>query len=467
MEAKNTPTIQNEANKKAVTNSTFMRDLVDGTMQVQSKAEAYLHKYNMEDSTDYQDRLKNSEVLPATAEAIKSITGKLLLKDTTLEDINELFDINNIDNAGTSFSSFEHKLTNDSLTDGLSFILVDYPSVTGVQTVAQKQALNAKPFYSIINSTQILNFRTEIINNETKLSQITIKTTSLEPDGDFGEKAVDKYLVYKNQNGIVTVDKWGENNGEVTKLQDTISITGVKEIPLVPFYTGKTGYLEGKSPLFEMGVLNYKWYRVNSALSRTLERGCDATPVIKGQAPLDDNGEKQELSVGSSQMLLLDEDSSFEWVGIDSSIIAPVENNIKSIEDRMAGIATQVLNSDTEQTATEVKVNNTDTQAKLGTFKANRENALNKAYELWCMFAGVPITGMFKCNEDFSDTKALPAQSEQLLKDHLAGIITKETYIKERQLGGNLTSIEDIDKEIKDAEAQHDEPLDNQTSFNE
>ena len=97
MEAKNSPSFQSEANKRAVTNTTFMRDLVEGTKHVQSKGETYLHKFNMEDDRDYKDRLKNSEVIPSTAEAIKSITGKLLLQDTKGEDTHDNFNFSNID----------------------------------------------------------------------------------------------------------------------------------------------------------------------------------------------------------------------------------------------------------------------------------------------------------------------------------------------------------------------------------
>jgi len=459
----NSPAFKSAAYNANVTKTTFMRDVTKGTKHVNSLREKYLPKYNREEKEDYDDRLLYSELLPSTQEAVKSITGKLLLKPTNAEDIQEAFDLTNVDNAGTSLEAFEHKLTNEAITDGMNFILVDYPVVQGVVTAADKARVNAKPYFIIIKSTQLLNFRTEIINNQTKLSQVTIQMSSLVPDGDFGEKEEVSYKVYKNVGGVVTIDTWGDNNGEVTKSNETITITGVNDIPLVPFYTNKKGFFEAESILQEMAVLNISWYNLNSALKRSLIRCCDPTPVLKGSIPSDENGNDADLSVGSSQLFVIDEESSFEWVGADGSIIQPTKDEIKDIETRMSKIATELLNSDAEMTATEANISNTDTQAKLTTIASNRENALNKAYEFYCQFASIEPKGKLVVNRDFSSTKLTPQEVENLRQDYLNGIITKETYIKERQQGGELLSIDDILAEITKAEDEL--TLDNQENF--
>ena len=453
METKNQPNHQSEANLRTIDSTTFMRDVTGGTKHIQSLKTKYLPKYNREEDSDYNDRLDNSELLPSTLEASKSITGKLLLKETVLEDTQDVFNVENIDNAGTTLKGFEHKLTNDAIVDGMSLILVDYPVVEGVVTKTDKQRINANPYFVLVNSPQILNFRTSNVNNETKLTQVTIQLDEVTPDGDFADTVTTKYKVYRNTNNIITVDIWTKTEDGVAKDNpEPILIRGVTDIPLVPFYANKKGTMEATSILREMAELNISWYRLNSALKRTIERCCDPTPVLKGQLPLDENGERKQLSVGSSQLLSIAETSEFSWVGADAAIIQPAKDEIKDIEDRMAKIATELLNGSSDITATEANISNTDTEAKLSTVATNRENALNKAYGFYCQFAGVEPTGKLVVNRDFTSLEMSPQQVENLRKDMLAGVITKETYIKERQKGGELLSIEDIEKEITMAE---------------
>ena len=158
----NSPEWQDSDNTNAIKQQTIMDDVTGGTLNIQAKQKTYLPEYYQESATDYKARLLNSELLPTTDEAIKSITGKLLSKPTQLNDVDlKIFDITNIDGMGTSFKAFESQTLAKTNKYGLTFNLIDFTAIGG-RTKAQENADNMKPYFKTILPSQIINKRTSL-----------------------------------------------------------------------------------------------------------------------------------------------------------------------------------------------------------------------------------------------------------------------------------------------------------------
>jgi hypothetical protein len=455
MSDKNSPSWQDADNIKAIKQETIMNDVTGGTLNIQSKSTTYLPKYEMESDTDYQSRLKNSELLPTTAESIKAVTGKLLSKPTQLNDIDteNNFFIENIDGTGTSFSSFEHQAIHDTEKYGVTFNLVDFASL-GERTRQQEKTDDVKPYFKTIQASQVLNKRTSLINGKIVLTQVTIKESITKDDGEFGTESVDQYRVYRLEGGVVTVTLWedGKDGEKIIEAERPLDMNGLAMIPLIPIYSGEHGYMTGVSPFAEMAQLNLSVYRMNSGLKRTIYNVGDPTHVIKGQTPTDDNGQPLPIVVGSSNMLNIDSDGEYSIVGMSPESIQPTKDEIETMKQDMAKIAVSITATDTQKTAKEVGIDNANQTSKLMQTAISAENCWNVSKEIYYAFLGVPNEGEIVVNKDFSGTKLTPEEVKVLQTDLQLDNITKETYLKEMQKGEWYTTIDDVEAEALQAE---------------
>ena len=448
----NSPDWRDPDNLEMGIQSTIMRDVTMGTLHIQSKGETYLPKYFQESKSDYNARLKNSELIPATAEAITTMVGKILSKPTQLNEIDEeKFYIENIDNTGTTFESFEADSLRKALRDGMGFVLVDFPAVEG-RSRAQERADNIKPYFKYIKNTQVLNKRSKIVNGVTVLEQVTIEDMKTVEDGDFGTRDVTQYRVYRLRESIVSVEVYEETEEGVVSVEEERALKGVKEIPLVPLYTNQTGFMVATPLLAEMAQINLSVYRMNSGLKRTIYNVGDPTNVIYGDAPRDDQGNPLPIVVGSSNMLQLDRDAKYEIVGISPEIIAPTKEEIESMKKDMAKIATEMINTEADRTATEVSKDDANQKSKLKQIAINLENCWNKCKEFYYGFLGEMDEGEIIVNRDFNSTAMSAEDRRELRADWQAGVITHKTYIEELQKGELLTTVEDVEAEIAEAE---------------
>jgi len=459
MDDTNTPEWQDNDNITAIKQQTIMDDVTGGTLNIQSKGKTYLPEYFDESSTDYTSRIKNSELLPTTSEAIKSITGKLLSKPTQFNDIDtdNVFDITNIDGMGSTFKAFESQALFKTNKYGMTLNLIDFESV-GSRTKAQENADNIKPYYKTILASQIINKRTSLINSRMVLSQVTIKESITESDGDFGTKEVEQYRVYKlemlddNQVSGVSVTIWQKttNGIAITEEPRMLDIGNMKEITLVPMYSGDHGYLNAIPPFAEMAQINLSVYRMNSGLKRTITNVGDPTHVIKSDnPPMDEQGNPKPIVVGSSNMIVIGTDDDYKIVGMSPDSIQPTKDEIQTMKNDMAKISADMESTEADKTATEVNINDSNSKSKLMQIALSDENCWNKSYEFYCAYLGEAVVGEIVVNKDFSSSKLTPEEFKALQEAKQMGDISHLTLLKEAQKGEWLTTIDDIEVEVE------------------
>ena len=78
-----------------------------------------------------------------------------------------------------------------ALAYGLAGILVDFPRMDGVQTLADQRNRGARPYFVLIDPGQIVGFRTVRDGAMWRLSQLRLREHVSEPDGDHGEQVLD------------------------------------------------------------------------------------------------------------------------------------------------------------------------------------------------------------------------------------------------------------------------------------
>lgn len=239
-------------------------DLLGGTTKMREVGERYLFKMELESPKHYTNRLNRSTLYPALAETLSQMTGRVFFKPIVQTDIHSRLReqiLPDVDLEGNDLDVFASKLFYSGLSRGVVYTLIDYTNVGETRTLAEEKALGARPYLVKIEATQVLGFKSAMINGKRQLTQFRYKETITEPDGEFGEKAVEQINVYE----IGSVRKFRQTDGgfvEVERIELKANGQPLTFIPIVAFITKQTSdFMVGEPPLLELAHLNVKHWQ--------------------------------------------------------------------------------------------------------------------------------------------------------------------------------------------------------------
>jgi hypothetical protein len=130
-----------------------------------------------------------------------------------------------------------------------------------------------RPYAINYKASQAKNWQFVTENGRLILTQISFEVCSYEPDGQFGEKKVTRYHVWRN-NGSVTMQVYVCDE---TKSDKPIVPEGeprpvsASKIPLCVFYAKRTGVMESQPPFLDLLETNVTHYNSQSILREALE----------------------------------------------------------------------------------------------------------------------------------------------------------------------------------------------------
>lgn len=237
-------------------------DLMGGTTAMRDAGTTRMPQWPLEDAKAYAARLATATLYPAFSETVASMAGRvfgkpLVIGDDVPEDVQARV-LPNVDMEGRNLHSFASDVFELAMAHGLSFILVDHPRVEGARTQADERALGARPYWVSINARQVLGWRTEMVAGNHRLAQFRYKELISEPDGEFGSASVEQIRVLEP--GRCRLYRQVK---DVWVLHEDFA-TSLAEIPIVPVYTGRTGFMTAVPPLLELAHLNVKHWQSQS-----------------------------------------------------------------------------------------------------------------------------------------------------------------------------------------------------------
>ena len=402
-----------------------------------------LIKWERETDDGYKSRQLNSVLYNVVEKTINTAKGMLFRKPLNWsDDLNKLFvqiASEDVDRNSTSLSEFAKEATVNSLWDGISFIIVDFPKIeNGEAIVSFQQQLDSKltPYFSHVKYSQILNRR---MSGE-KLTQITIDENIVEEDGEFGEKTVNQQRVL-----LIGGGKIYRENEVYYEWKNNLDY-----IPIVPVYSNKTGFLQGTPKFLPLAKLNLKHYNFLSQLDKSLFVAANPIPVIYGTQNKEEGGQVV-IGVDTAITFTDKENSGFEWVEFAGTSIDKLQEEIKNIEMRMTSSGLSFLTSDNkDRTATEAAIVSSSETSDLSAIATSIQWAINQAYRIWCDMMNQDAKGEITSNRDF--VGALSAeQAKVYLQMQKDGQITLDqlwTELERREF------IQEFDRELAKAEIE-------------
>ena len=151
----------------------LIEDLIEGTYQMRKRHRRYLPQEPREIDSSYDNRLARSVCPPYLVRLERMLAGMLTRKPVRLldtsDDIREqLFDV---DLLGNDLNTWTYETARKMIRYGHVGVLVDAPAEGG------------RPYWVSVSPRDILGWRSE----QQQLTQLRLRETATEPDGDYGE----------------------------------------------------------------------------------------------------------------------------------------------------------------------------------------------------------------------------------------------------------------------------------------
>lgn len=427
---------------KMAENWPIVAALLGGTRAMRDAAETFLPKWPKESQDSYEARRSTATLFPAFARTLGVMSGKPFAKSLTYGDdvpakIKEWCD--DVDLEGRNLHTFASEMLGEVLGFGLAGVLVDYPRVGNIRTLAEERELGARPYMVKVTHDQILGWKTAKVGGVTKLTQLRLAEAAEEDDGEYGTKQVKRVRVLKPG----AWELWeSQGDGKDYVLIDD-GTTTLGEIPFVPFYGRRLGFMMGVSPLMDLAYLNVKHWQSQSDQDTILHVA--RVPIL-----VMISAEGGELVVGASASIKLPDGGDLKYVEHSGAAIAAGETSLEKLQDQMIQTGAELLMPQPGQrSATEANNDAEANKSELQRIVEAFEDSLDQCLWFMAQWAGLPDGGHVSVYKDFAAGSLSDAAGQLILAFQQGGLITKRTAIIQAQRIGVLAPDIDPDDEIE------------------
>lgn len=415
--------------------------LMGGTKAMRAAGQSLLPRYPAEDADAYAQRLALSTLLPVYAETVGNMVSRVFAEplqvgdDVPPEIAGWLTDI---DLAGNDLNAWAVDWFRTGLSHGLCHALVEYPRADGVSTLAEEQAAGLRPYAVLIKPEQVLGWRVE----GGVLTQFRYLEVIEEPKGEFGVESVDQVRVLVP--GAWRVYRY-VNSGWALHDEGVTSLPG---IPLVTFYTGRTGMLTAKPPLLELAHLNVKHWQSQSDQDNILH--VIRVPILArvGMETRYDaagNPLSAEFKVGAGTLTDLPRDGDLKYVEHTGAAVGAGRQALQDLLDEMRMAGAKLLARDKQQTKTATQAEEEAAQelSPLARMAGQFADALAQLLQFMADYRGIADGGSVEVRGNFDMDFAPEISVPQLLQMANAGKLSDETLFSEMQRRGIISDEHD------------------------
>lgn len=441
----------------------LVRTIMGGTFAMREAVTKYLPRHPAESSGVYKTRLEKTFLDNFVDLAITKSTGKIFAKPIKTENIPSQIDglLTNIDRQGRALDPFIMDVAKQAFEDGISFVMADMPPSDGITTLADEKAAGVRPYAIHIKPQDILETVSEMIGGVETLTRVRIREVIQELDG-WDYVTIDQIRVWYRDtvvedNGAARmVVRWELYRQSGAKKEWELydqGATTFKSIYLVPFYTNRTGFMEGLPPFQNIAESTLEHWQWKSEHAHALSMQCFGMLTAVGVS------EESEIQVGPAKVLrATDPNAKFAYTETTGVGVTMAAETLKAIESRIetAGVNLRVENAG-QVTATAAAIDSEDTTAGLKAVAIGFSNSINQLLQYFAEMMGIdPGNASAECNTDFGAAKGTQAGLTELSKARALGDISRNQYLDTLIWRGEIKP--DFDKELNQEELDAEGP---------
>lgn len=232
-----------------------------------------LPQFPKEDADTYNFRKQTTKYTNVYGDIVDDLVSKPFEEEITLSKTDgvvvplpiEEF-IEDVDGSGNNLTVFSNDTFYNAINSVIDWILIDFPKRSGpaILSVAQAKQDGIRPFWSHVIARNVLEVKTDLHGGKRVLTYVRI----LEPGKP------NKIRIFERVASVVTWELWveTEKTDPVTnsrfRLEDSGTLDGIDEIPMVPMITGRRNGTtwQFRPPLRASAELQVELYQQESAL---------------------------------------------------------------------------------------------------------------------------------------------------------------------------------------------------------
>jgi hypothetical protein len=433
-----------------------------GTPAMRAASRIYLPQEPAESETAYKNRIDRSVLTNMYVKTANKLVGKPLKKPIVLEEsvpaeIVSLMD--DVDALGTSLDVFVRAMFDAAVDDGLTHVLVDMPSVDGVEgdfpdgslTKEQESDLGIRPYWRHVKAGDLIGWKWQMVKGAKTLTQIRILESAKVPgENEFAQERRNRIrviepMMWRLYEEEVNPRKKAENKDWLLIDQ---GLNTLGRIPLVTFYTNQQGFMVAQPLLMDIAHLNVTHWQSDSDQRNLLHIA--RVPILFGTGFGDDDDQVQ-LEIGANTITRAPTGATLGFVEHTGKAIESGAKDLKDLEDRIQFLGMQFLvkRKTGDETATGRSIDKNESDSDLGIITQELENAIEQLLDITAEWLALGRDGgEVSVFRDFEIAFADAEDIKLLLDARKSGEISQLTFFKELKRRGLLGDDFDPQTEI-------------------
>lgn len=429
-----------DAQVAAETKRRLPRLLYQGTEAMRAAGDTYLPKHPLEDKAAWEARVAASVLLPSFRDAVDLATGLIFRKPVHVEAQEEVQAwLQNVDLVGQDVTQFGRTVFEHAAVDGIGFIVVDHPVVPQGVSLKVERDMGVRPYWVHVKAEQVLGWRTQNVNGKQILTQFRYQEAVEVADGAFGTAIQQRIRVLEPGMVTVYVKNAASTAWEIDV--DASGVTSLTEVPVVPVYTGRKGFMEGLPPLIDLAWTNVKHWQSASDQQHILHVA--RVPILFASG-FDTSG---SLVASPNSAILGPLGTTLEYVEHSGKAIEAGRQDLEDLKDEMQRMAGKIINEKVMKTATESGVESTQAISRVQAWALGLQHAFDSAMELTGKWAGREV-GKLRVNSDLDTSRPDATMLTEIRNAVVGGLLSKETYLQVLQDAEVLPAGFDVQEEL-------------------
>ena len=428
---------------------------------IHRRGETYLPRLSKMSDDQYDAYVERASFVTLTKRTIEAFTGMVMRKPVEVDGIT----IENIDAKGGNLNSYIEGVLSEYLKKGRGGTLVDVP-VAGEEVVSIADAKNNNIYPRLIRyeTEDIVNWKTEIINNIEVLSLVVLRekvdvaTNEFEHNYQYRYRALD-VLSGQYQQRLFD-DQWNLVEGPVVPLRKN------KPLDFIPFII-HGGIKVDYPPLLNIADQNVKLYQLDADYKHGLHFVALPTPYITG---VDAEDENLPNEIGPTKLWKLPEGASAGMLEFTGAGLGQIRKAMDDTMNVIVVMASKILSpeksSNDESALAAVIRSNAETSSLAGIVnKLSIE--MEKALKVLAWWNGDAVDNVkIKINIDFLPSTMSGADIISYVTSWLRGGISYDSLFNVLKTGEVVRGDRLIEDELSDIEKEQNHRMELNERYN-
>lgn len=390
--------------------------VMGGTESMRKAGKALLPQEEGESDKAYEMRLNRSTFYNRFSKAVRNASGKLMangfhLTETVPENIAVMLE--DADQEGRDLNQFLSEVCEEAMAKGVSYVLCEYPIVEGLLTREEEILAGVRPYLVHIppqkifywevrnRKLEVIRFHEEVIIDNEEICQIREITPY-------------SWAIYRrNEKSIWTLYSEGAS---------TLGI-----IPIVSFYTRRTGFMSARPPLEDLMHVNIAHWQSSSDQRHILHIA--RVPILFGTG-LEDG----IFEIGPNRLIRAEQGAELKFIEHSGKSIEAGSADIKALEEQMEQLSFSptLQTGPGIQTATAHAIDSAEAQSTLQLVRSMWEDSANLLLSYFAKWMNIDIQQPAVTLVLPDTQKLTPSEGiGELSKARISGDISRQAYLVE------------------------------------